>query len=66
MQNGAIFSRVVQESTKRDVVDEKRGNGGGTEKSCLSPSWVSRAPSLLCARLKNAKKITAVGYKCIK
>ena len=56
MQNGAIFSRVVQESTKRDVVDEKRGNGGGTEKSCLFPSWVSRAPSLLCARLKNAKK----------
>lgn len=57
MQNGAIFSRVVQESTKRDVVDEKLGNHGeGTEKSCLFLSWVSRAPSLLCARLKNAKK----------
>lgn len=57
MQNGAIFSRVVQESTKRDVVDEKLGNHGeGTEKSGLFLSWVSRAPSLLCARLKNAKK----------
>ena len=61
-----MFSRVVHESTKRDVVDEKRGNGKGTEKSCLSPSWVFRAPCLLCARLKKREIITAVGYKYIK
>ena len=61
-----MFSRVVQESTKRNVVDEKRGNGKGTEKSCLSPSWVSHTPCLLCARLKKHEIMTAVGYKYIK
>lgn len=66
MQNGGYFFT-------RCSGEHEAGRGGretreweATEKSCLSPSWVSRAPSLLCARLKNAKKITAVGYKCIK
>lgn len=66
MQNGAIFSRVVQESTKRDVVDEKRGSGEGTEKIVPFPVLgVARSESALCSPEKR-EKITAVSYKCIK